>query len=69
MEKLSTDMLKANHLLAEEFFVRHNYVYSQENWLPMFGNHEDLFFDISRTIKSEADIKTHSINFMDEILF
>ena len=59
MEKISVDMLKYNHLLSEEFFVRHNYIYSQENWLPMFGHHQDTFYDISKSIKSETDIKFH----------
>ena len=69
MEKLSSDMLHYDHEMAEEILVRHNYIYSQENWLPMFGEHKDKFFDISRTIKTEADIAHHHINFMDKILF
>ena len=70
MEKLSTVMINNKHSLGEETFLRINNIYSQENWLPLFGERESDFYDVSKILKTETDISSYSgLGFMEKVLF
>lgn len=70
MEKLSTVMINNKHSLGEETFLRTNNIYSQENWLPLFGERESDFYDVSKILKTETDISSYSgLGFMEKVLF
>ena len=56
MEKLSTTMMHKTHKKGELHFLRENYIYSNENWLPMFKERKSSFFDINKIISTEEDI-------------
>jgi hypothetical protein len=46
MEMMSEVMLTKGHLKEEEFFVRSNYIFTFEDWLPLFNPIEYTFFDV-----------------------